>query len=152
MQSFEPTSLRLPAHAGVPVRTDHCDRKDEYPLALLTSAVGQKERCQEERPGAGGTGRGKLSSPSQGGRDRQPRHTRGHLGLRHRHGGLPIWSAPPSCTYPTTCTLPTHPYPVVYTTSNLIGGDVFIFLEFLFMLLTCIKCWLKGTSDLFKTK
>ncbi|XP_041910954.1 DET1- and DDB1-associated protein 1 isoform X3 [Arvicola amphibius] len=62
----------------------HCDREDEHPPALPAPTMGQKERCQEERPRTGG-GRGReLSATPQGGPDRQPRHARGHLGPTQR--------------------------------------------------------------------
>nr|KAF6273507.1 DET1 and DDB1 associated 1 [Myotis myotis] len=47
--------------------------------------MGQKERCQEERPGASGPRGRELSASPQGRADRQPRHARGHLRLMLPH-------------------------------------------------------------------
>lgn len=43
-----------------------------------------------------------------------------------------VCSSPARCVSAPAC--PASPHPAVHTTSNLIGADVFIFLEFLFML------------------
>ncbi|XP_075843177.1 DET1- and DDB1-associated protein 1 isoform X1 [Microtus pennsylvanicus] len=73
------------AQAGLSsLQTSHCDREDEHPPALPAPAMGQKERCQKERPRTGGGGGRELSATPQGGPDRQPRHARGHLGPTQR--------------------------------------------------------------------
>ncbi|KAL1764725.1 DET1-and DDB1-associated protein 1 [Sigmodon hispidus] len=43
VQGLEPPSLSVPADPRVPVRTDHCDRKDEHPPANAA-----KKRDQEQ--------------------------------------------------------------------------------------------------------
>ncbi|XP_013362699.1 PREDICTED: DET1- and DDB1-associated protein 1 isoform X3 [Chinchilla lanigera] len=89
-------------------RLRHCDRKDKHPSTLPTSAMGQKECCQEEGPGAGGAGGRELSAAPQGGADGQPRHARGHLGRRpprvgERGGAVPC-PAPADSPQPAAAT------------------------------------------------
>ncbi|EDL28923.1 mCG10377, isoform CRA_a, partial [Mus musculus] len=40
VQGLEPPSLSIPADPRVPVRTDHCDRKDEHTSAVPAPAMG----------------------------------------------------------------------------------------------------------------
>ena len=78
---------------------------------------------------------------------RRPGRARGHLRLTLRRllscrllAHLPCGSAP----HPHPSSGPPCPF---HTTSNLIRASVFIFLEFLFMLVKRTKWWLQGTSD-----
>lgn len=113
VQSFEPLSRNLPAHAGVPVWTDHCDRRQTSFCATYISNGTKRMPLRRET-------RSKWTlrvRPPQGRMDWQPGHTWGHLrlSLPHRRLLSCLLLACPPCVSspdlsPTIPPTPYHPY------------------------------------------